>query len=571
MSEYLNMIEKEEDLLVDKVNGKNLMVYTREIARWVRVSGTKDEVKSLEYCKKVLEGFGYKTRLTFHPGFISVPLKAYVEMEYPKNISFEALTHPFTPSTPPIGLTGEIVLSTSPSIDGKIVLCDGLPSADEVHNLERFGAIGAIYAQDDHLHNIALSKLWGGPTEDTESLIPAIPVVSITRQSGNAIKEVIQNGRTRVRIESIVYTDWVDIPLLEADIPSDKDDKFLLFTSHIDSWDYGAMDNGSANATLLECARLLAEKQPLWQRGLRLVFWAGHSQGKFFSSAWYADNHFEELEEKCIGHIYVDSTGGKDAVIIIEAPVMPQTKKLAADVIKKQTGQEFIGKRIGHYADQSFYGVGLTSIFGTFSEQDAQKNQDVVSFKMGNTKHAGGLGWWWHTKYDTIDKVDEEFLVRDTKIYLAVLWRLLTYPVLPYDFNEAAKEMAETVSNLQKKLKDRFDLSPLANRIDKLVAATEELNKKAKSIKEPGREADEINNILLKLSQKIVRVTFHGSNCFDFDLSGPMFPIPSLADGERLANCPLGSHKYHSTKIKLQRGYNRVMHYVKEALELLQQ
>ena len=97
--------------------------------------------------------------------------------------------------------------------------------------------------------------------------------------------------------------------------------------------------------------------------------------------------------------------GGMDAVIIDEAPVMPQTKGLAGSVINKQTGQEFIGKRIGHFADQSFFGVGLTSVFGTFSEQDEAKSKDVLSFREGATIRAGGLGWWWHTDKDTLDKV----------------------------------------------------------------------------------------------------------------------------------------------------------------------
>ncbi len=569
MAEYLNLMEKEEDLLVENVSGKRLMEYTGEIAKWIRVSGTKEEVESLEYCKNVLEGFGYETELSFHSAFISVPVKAFVELEYPTRLSFEALGHSFTPSTSPAGLKGEIVLSTCSAVAGKIVLCNGLPSADEVARLSGLGAIGAIYAQDDFLHNIAVSPIWGGPTDKTEHLFPAIPVVSVTRGSGSEIKESIEKGRTIIRMESTVDTGWRDVPLLEANMKCDNSDKFLLYSSHIDSWDYGAMDNGSANATLIECAKLLAEKQKFWQRGLRLVFWAGHSQGKFFSSAWYADNHFEELEEKCVGHVYVDSTGGKDAVIIIEAPVMPQTKQLAADVIKKQTGQDFLGKRIGHYADQSFYGVGLTSIFGTFSEQDANKDHDVVSFKMGNTKYAGGLGWWWHTKHDTVDKVDEELLIRDTKIYLAVIWRILTSPILPYDFNAAAQEMAETVSGLQGNLKERFDLSLLKERIDKFLDVTETLNNKISEIKEPCSDADEINDMMLKLSQNIVRITFHDNDFFNFDLSGPMFPLPSLECGKVLAECAYDSYKYHSTKLKFRRGYNRVMHYLKKALELL--
>ena len=75
--------------------------------------------------------------------------------------------------------------------------------------------------------------------------------------------------------------------------------------------------------------------------------------------------------------------------------------------------------------------MGLTSIFGTFSEQDIEKTRDILSFRTGTPKHAGGLGWWWHTEHDTMDIIDRDILIRDTKIYVAVVWRLLSSAVLP--------------------------------------------------------------------------------------------------------------------------------------------
>ena len=66
-----------------------------------------------------------------------------------------------------------------------------------------------------------------------------------------------------------------------------------------------------------------------------------------------------------------------------------------------------------------------------------------------------------------------------------------------------------------------------------------------------------------------MRITFHGENHFDFDLSGAMYPIPSLGDGVRLAGCNKGSYRYFVLRTQLMRGYNRVMSYVREAAELL--
>ena len=566
MITYAGKMEQVEDQIVEKVSGETLMEYTREVAKWVRVSGTQDEVDSLKYCQHVLDNMGYKTKLSYFTSFISVPVRASVEMLHPQNIAFKALTLSFTPSTPVVGIEAEIVEYSFPARTGKIVLADGLANADVVAALEKEGALGVIYVQDDYLHNTPVSKLWGNPDLETEKLLVNIPVASVTKHDGEIIRQSIKKGNTLIRFETVVDTGFRKLPVLEADLKAEHSDKFLLFSSHIDSWDYGAMDNGAANATMIECARLIAQQKDNLLRGLRLVFWAGHSQGKFCGSAWYADNHFEELEENCIGHIYADSTGGKDAVVIVEAPVMPQTRQLAYDVIKKQTGEEFFGKRIGHFADQSFYGVGLTSIFGTFSEQDIEKTRDILAFRPIPTKKSGGLGWWWHTEHDTLDKVDEAFLIRDTKIYLATIWRILTSPVLPYDMTEAVSEMQDTVRSLQEDLGERFDLSKLSNRLDALKDRVCAFYEDAETIAEPGEKADVINETIQALSRTIVRITFHGNNHFGFDLSGAMFPIQSLVDGTRLATCSLGSYRYYVLETQFRRGYNRVMAHLKEAL-----
>lgn len=67
MSTYTEKMEVLEDQIVGKVSGPQLMEYTREVAKWVRISGTQDEVESLKYCQSVLEGLGYETKLSFFP------------------------------------------------------------------------------------------------------------------------------------------------------------------------------------------------------------------------------------------------------------------------------------------------------------------------------------------------------------------------------------------------------------------------------------------------------------------------------------------------------------------------
>ena len=86
-----------------------------------------------------------------------------------------------------------------------------------------------------------------------------------------------------------------------------------VFSGHVDSWHYGAMDNGTANATMLEVARLLAQHRDELYRGLRVIFWSGHSHGRYSGSTWYVDNHWEELHDRCVAHVNVDSTGARGA------------------------------------------------------------------------------------------------------------------------------------------------------------------------------------------------------------------------------------------------------------------
>jgi len=75
-----------------------------------------------------------------------------------------------------------------------------------------------------------------------------------------------------------------------------------------------------------------------------------------------------------------------------------------------------------------------------------------------------------------------------------------------------------------------------------------------KGIVEPGEAADRANEKLMKLSHRIVRAAFHDRDCFGFDLAGPMYPIPSLAKGTRLAEATVKSHKYYVLETELQRG-----------------
>jgi hypothetical protein len=410
--------------------------------------------------------------------------------------------------------------------------------------------------------------VWGNPTDATIGQIPALPSVSIRRADGRRLQELLQRGPVQVELVTEVLTEWRPIPLLLAELPDVESREFLLLSSHIDSWHYGAMDNGSANATTLEVARLLFESRRSLRRGLRLAFWSGHSHGRFAGSAWYADRYWQELHDRCIGHVFVDSTGGKDAVVITEPPVMPQTHDLAASVVEKITGEQFVGKRIGRFADQSFYGVGLNSTFGTLSEQDAEKNQGTVSFKTGGTR-AGGLGWWWHTEHDTVDKVDEDNLVRDTKIYLAAAHRLLSAPLLPYDYRRAADELVEVLAELAAAARGKLDLSQAHDAARRLRERLEPFYESLAAAAGDEARTDVANLLLLRLSRHLVPIAFHENDPFDHDPMEPLKPIPALQPARELAALSTHDARYYPLLTRLQRKRNWIVRELVNATRLV--
>jgi len=328
------------------------------------------------------------------------------------------------------------------------------------------------------------------------------------------------------------------------------------------------MDNGSANATTLEVARMIGALNAPLRRGLKIAFWSGHSHGRFAGSAWYADQNWQDLYDNCVAHVFVDSTGGIGASIVTEPPVMPQTESLAAEVIESITGEKFEGKRIGRFADQSFYGIGVNSIFGTLSEQDAAKSSGTLSFKTGG-RRAGGLGWWWHTPDDTIDKVDMANLIRDTRIYLATTYHLLFDALVPFDYRPAIEEIEEVLSLRIESARENLDLGGLLGDVARTRTAINGLHRFLDSQSSISDEMAKIaNEALLKISRSLVPIAFHERGRFDRDSAAPLVPVPALRELERLATLSPGSNEAYALAARLHRVANWIRFELRTASEV---
>lgn len=554
------MTDQPFSALAAQTSGPLLMDHCRSLARWVKLSGTPEEAESLRYVQARLDEYGFRTRVILHDAYISLPGRARVEVD---GTTLTAITHSMGRSSPAAGLSADLVYVASGTatdfagkdVRGKIVLAEGIATPVVAALARDGGAVGQLHiSPHHHLHEMCISPVWGNPDPQTFAQLPATVACTISNADGSAIRDRLAAGeKPRVTLHADVDTGWRKTPILEArlDAPdATADTPFILFSGHHDTWYYGVMDNGSANATMLETARLAATRHGEWKRNLRICFWSGHSHGRYSGSTWYVDNHWEDFDRHCAVHVNVDSTGGIGATELGHAAAMAQLHALAGEAITEQTGLQYSGKRKNRSSDDSLPSLGVPSMFGSLSEQPP------TALKLRNA-----LGWWWHTPEDLLDKVDEPNLVRDTKVFVHVVTKLLTDPILPLDFAAQAHTLREELATLATALGDRFDLTALRAATDTLHAKTERLT--------ASTDAARTNATLMALSRALVPVDYASSDRFTHD---PALPVPDwavLQPLRDLAAAAPGSDAAYTRAVSARRAANRLAHALRTAIAAL--
>lgn len=558
------------------------MTDTETLAQWVRLSGSEEERRAFDYVEEVLRGLGLETERYTGRAYVSLPEAAELEVE---GESIHAIAHSMSTNTPEGGLELPLIYLGSGTdedyaagdVRGRILLLDGMAMPGKVQRAERAGAAACIFAnQDEHVHEMIVSGVWGSPTPETRDRLPRIPVTSVGAAEGETLRGILEEHPDATAcLVTRVDTRWTEIPTLITQVDGTVEpEKFVLFSGHIDSWHYGAMDNGSANATMLETLRVLLPHKATFHRSLRLAFWSGHSHGRYAGSTWYADNFWEDLHDNCMLHLNVDSVGGRNATVLTEAHTMAETRRCAADVIRALTGVEFTGTRFGRAGDQSFLGHGIPSLFMSLSEQPPTEGDAAGGFAEligGEGGKSGGLGWWWHTTEDTVDKIDPDLLVRDTRIYAAVAYRFLSSPVVPLDVRAAAEELLGHLRDWQRKAGERLDLSPVVDRAEEVASLADQLQVKIEAGEE-GLGTDQvrrINEVLNRVESVMVRLNYTRSDPFDHDPALSQPPVPLLEPVDRLVAADPGSDEENEVLTLLVRRKNRVLHELSEARRAL--
>jgi hypothetical protein len=566
--------------LLETIQADALMRHVRTIAQWVRLSGTQEEAYAFDYIETVVRESGLEVTRFAPVCLVSLPLSASLTL-LETGEQLTGITHSFSAATGPEGISGELVYVGSGSdadyaaLDtrGKIVLADGLATPEKAVVAERQGVAAVVHISGEHLHEMIVSPVWGSPTAETVDHLPTRPHLSIDRRTGDRLKRMLQEVPIHVRIRADVDTAWRPLPLLIAELSAPHGDgTFVLFSGHVDSWHHGAMDNGSANALMLETARVLSGHRSHLRRSVRFAFWSGHSHARYATSTWYADEKWEELWERCVAHVNIDSPGAVNARVLSDAPTMAETYDFAREVIRLLAGQELAYRRIGRLGDQSFWGIGIPSLYCSISEQgDGHEEGDLAVLTGGTRARRGGLGWWWHTREDTVDKIDPTNLVRDTRVLLASLWKLATAPVLPFRQSRAIEEIYQILEELAALTSGTpLDLEPLLRECRDLLLETRKLDELCSQ--PTGEErARRLNQCSMRVSRALIPVNYTVRGPFDQDPALPTRPLPGLQRVRELAALTPQHPTYYPLLHSLRRERNRVLHALKSARRALEE
>jgi hypothetical protein len=576
-----------ESELISAVSTDQLMNSTRSIAQWVRLSGTEDEAKAFDWIEARLKEFGLETQRYSHPALVSWPESASLELlTGDGSESVDCATHAFATSTAVGGLEGELIpvgRATAENLKnfdlrGKIALIDGIIAPNANQLVEQSGVAAAIWIAGERLHERGLDPIWGTPTPETMHLLPKTPSVSVRGVEGERIKAALERGPVRVRLQTKVYQDWRTLPLLTGDLrpahSGPEADLFVMFSGHVDSWYYGAMDNGTANATMLEVARILAQHRDVLRRGMRVAFWSGHSHARYAGSAWYADNFWHDLHDHCVAHVNVDSVGGQGATVLSQGNTMSEVRDFVSDVVEEIAGQELARRRYGRSGDQSFWGHGIPAMLMSLSEQPAE-NADPLLLALhhqisGGGGAGGGLGWWWHTPEDTVDKIDPDYLKRDATIYTLILYRLCSTRILPFRYANVVDDLRAVTNGIQEKAGQHLDLAPVLEQIDALASAVDALDRRIDELNRDSAGDQQIatlNHALMAIGRSLIPVDYTRTGMFDHDLAVPTQPMPALQPAVLLAGMDPSTGDYQYMRTRLIRERNRVVYGLKQATQ----
>lgn len=462
------------------INRSELIYYLSNIVKYDRLSGSQGELNALQFIQDELNKYNISNTLYKYPSYLSNPFygKLYI-LEGSRKTEIKAKTRSFSKNTSGKEIKGELIYIDEESLidsiieynlkktdfkndlENKIVISESLNpiSVLEVQNRGAIGFIQYWNGNEDEIHEGIYNPIWGAPGYEDIDFYPGIPIIAINGKDGKKIVEKLSYDRIEVSMCTDLEEGIQLIPILEANIEpkNNNDGKFILIGNHIDSWHYGATDNGTGNALALYLAKYYKNIIRKFNIGVKIAWWSGHSNGRYAGSSAYAADKFEELMEGCIAYVNIDMPGLRGANDYTNISSGPGLIELSKQKIFEVTNQ------IGYYSgmvrgwDQSFQNIGITPYFIWASTLERNHPE---------TTNDSFMSWWWHTEKDLLTYFDINVLEKDTRLYITAINDLLLYGINAFEIKELFKLIYNTLNEYNQKYAHIINLNTLINKVE---------------------------------------------------------------------------------------------------------
>ncbi|AYV69208.1 hypothetical protein C2I06_21480 [Niallia circulans] len=553
-SQYIDLIDK--DLLYDHI---------QVLTKYERLTGEEEAERAADYIIETLKQYEVSYNRYQFVGYFSNPIHGEVYVGGAKKKVIIAKARSFGGHFPK-GIKGNLLYDryseTLRGINGpadryekmkdKIIISWNYYE-DYVKKIERAGAIGLIHiwpSKEIAIHEETVGTIWGTPTSENIDQLPKIPVVGINYEDGVTLLDWIkENGSLEAVVKTKLENALKKTSLPVATLRGESED-YILISGHYDSWHKGATDNATANALMLEMARIFSKKNS--RRTIKLAWWAGHSNGRYAGSAWYCDQFWEEINENCVAHINIDFPGTKENVEVVPRSTAMENHELLINIIRKYTDRE--PSRIEYLprgADQSFWGTNIPIHLMLKYEPPHQKK----------SYQTPGGNWWWHTEEDLIDKVDSNLLVRDTGMHIELVDYLANISLLPVNLIRFLSKSKAIINELDADSDEAFDFTMIHSIFEKVTTMVEKLLEKEVT------DVDSYNQLLKTVGGILNRLKFSSSSKYDYDNTDPFQPYPGLAKVKSVywSNASPEEFLFLSTLFVRQR--NRLVNEIKEVIK----
>lgn len=397
-----------------------------------RFGGTAGERQAAEFIKAKLEAYGLKN-VHLEPleyvGWIRGETRLEIVSPIQKAVPCITLPH-----SPPANLEGVIVdmrdgapqdfERRADEIKGKIVMTTSAVTPKGikrwVHRGEKYGrsllagASGFIFVN----HYPGYGPATGGIGHDGEAPIPGI---SIGKEEGAFIQRLIKRRReVKVRLTSTDHCEPMTSWNVIGDLPGQRyPDQIVMLGCHYDGHDIsqGAGDPASGVVAVMEAARALAKYAPDLPCTVRFALWGVEEIGLLGSRA-YVQAHADELD-KLRFYLNMDSAGTRDNARDIVLNEWLDLEACFEDWSEEMALDFKVGQSVHAHSDHFPFFMAGVPTGGMQSAQPA----------------LAGRGYG-HTRYDTVDKVDQVSLREASALAARVALRIASKESWPVALRE---------------------------------------------------------------------------------------------------------------------------------------